>query len=376
MQEASCSYTDAGGLLASSSVTYSIVDTTAPTITFDSRTPANANGWNNGDVTVTWTCSDSGGSGVVDATVSETVTTEGENQSATGTCEDLAGNTASDTQTGINIDLTNPTVSFDHVDPAANGNGWNNTDVTVTWTCQDGLSGPVDATVSEVVSTEGSNQSATGTCEDLAGNTASDTHDGINIDETDPDPPSFVGGPADEGSYYFGSVPAAPTCSSSDALSGLDGCVVSGYSASVGSHTMTATASDKADNTASSTRSYSVLAWTLSGFFQPVDMNSTLNIVKGGSTVPLKFEVFAGSTELTDVGVVASFTAQPVSCGALNAGTDDIEVTTTGGTSLRYDSSGGQFIQNWQTPKGAGICYRTTMKTDDGSSIIAYFKTK
>ena len=71
--------------------------------------------------------------------------------------------------------------------------------MTVTWTCQDGLSGPVDATVSEVVSTEGSNQSATGTCEDLAGNTASDTHDGINIDETDPDPPSFVGGPADEG---------------------------------------------------------------------------------------------------------------------------------------------------------------------------------
>ena len=77
VQEASCSYTDAGGLLASSSVTYSIVDTTAPTITFDSRTPANANGWNNGDVTVTWTCSDSGGSGVVDATVSETVSYRG-----------------------------------------------------------------------------------------------------------------------------------------------------------------------------------------------------------------------------------------------------------------------------------------------------------
>ena len=128
---------------ASSSVTYSIVDTTAPTITFDSRTPANANGWNNGDVTVTWTCSDSWRFGCdCDATVSETVSTEGENQSATGTCEDFAGNTASDTQTGINIDLTDPTVSFDHVDPAANGNGWNNTDVTVTWTCPDSAFGP------------------------------------------------------------------------------------------------------------------------------------------------------------------------------------------------------------------------------------------
>ncbi len=211
VQEASCSYTDAGGLTAIANVTYSIVDTTAPTITFDSRTPANANGWNNGDVTVTWTCSDVGGSGVIAATVSETVSTEGENQSATGTCEDFAGNTASDTQTGINIDLTDPTVSFDHVDPAANGNGWNNTDVTVTWTCSDsGGSGPVDATVSETVTTEGENQSATGTCEDLAGNTASVTETGINIDLTDPDPPAFVGGPASGGSSYFGSVPAAP----------------------------------------------------------------------------------------------------------------------------------------------------------------------
>ena len=151
---------------------------------------------------------------------------------------------------------------------------------------------------------------------------------------------------------------------------------MTGYGTGVGSHTVMATAADKAGNSASSSATYSVLSWTLSGFYQPVDMNGTLNIVKAGSTVPLKFEVFAGSTELTDVGVVASFTAQPVSCDAINAGTDVIEVTSTGGTSLRYDTTGGQFIQNWQTPKGAGSCYRTTMKTDDGSSIVAYFKTK
>ena len=29
-------------------------------------------------------------------------------------------------------------------------------------------------------------------------------------------------------------------------------------------------------------------------------MNGVVNTVKGGSTVPLKFEVFAGTTELTD----------------------------------------------------------------------------
>ncbi len=38
----------------------------------------------------------------------------------------------------------------------------------------------------------------------------------------------------------------------------------------------------------------------MKGFYAPVDVNGVLNTVKGGSTVPLKFEVFAGSTELTD----------------------------------------------------------------------------
>src|SRR5205814_10154382 len=75
-------------------------DTTSPTITLVSRTPANANGWNNGPVTVTWSCADSG-SGPVAPRVSRTVGAEGANQSATGTCADLAGNTASATATGI-----------------------------------------------------------------------------------------------------------------------------------------------------------------------------------------------------------------------------------------------------------------------------------
>ena len=237
VQEASCSYTDAGGLTASANVTYSIVDTTAPTITFDSRTPANANGWNNGDVTVTWTCSDVGGSGVIAATVSETVSTEGENQSATGTCEDFAGNTASDTQTGINIDLTDPTVSFDHVDPAANGNGWNNTDVTVTWTCR---TAAVRARWMQPcrrrLTTEGENQSATGTCEDLAGNTASVTADGHqHRPNRTPIRRRSWADPRTGAATTSARYQRRPTCSSNDELSGLAGCVVTGYSSRVGS---------------------------------------------------------------------------------------------------------------------------------------------
>ncbi len=116
--------------------------------------------------------------------------------------------------------------------------------------------------------------------------------------------------------------------------------------------------------------------WTLSGFYQPVDMGDVWNNVKSGSTVPLKFEVFAGATELTDVAVVDSFVIKGVTCAA-GIVVDDIEFTTTGGTTLRYDSTGGQFIQNWRTPKGkAGYCYEATLTTDDGSSISASFKLK
>ena len=73
-----CSATSAGGT-TTQSVTVKR-DATTPTITLASRTPpANANGWNNSAVTVTWTCSDSG-SGAVVETVSQTVSSDGANQ--------------------------------------------------------------------------------------------------------------------------------------------------------------------------------------------------------------------------------------------------------------------------------------------------------
>jgi hypothetical protein len=118
-----------------------------------------------------------------------------------------------------------------------------------------------------------------------------------------------------------------------------------------------------------------IAAWTLKGFYQPVDMGGVYNTVKGGSTVPLKFEVFAGSNELNATSVIKSFVQTKIMCdGTLP--TDEIEVVTTGGTSLRYDATAGQFIQNWKTPTGAGTCYKVTMTTLDGSFLQAFFRLK
>jgi hypothetical protein len=127
-------------------------------------------------------------------------------------------------------------------------------------------------------------------------------------------------------------------------------------------------------------REFTISAWTIQGFHSPVGMsqNNTpvWNVVKGGSTVPLKFNIYAGAVEQTALsavngGSVALFT---VSCQPGNAAELAAEIDNTGGTSLRYD--GTQFIQNWKTPKKAGLCYAVRMTARDGSMITGYFRTK
>jgi hypothetical protein len=207
---------------------------------------------------------------------------------------------------------------------------------------------------------------------DGAGNAETPHTATVLIDRT---PPSIAwnGGPTEGKTYAFGSVPGAPQCIATDAHPGTP-CTVSGYSTTVGSHTMTAKATDAAGNVATATRTYKVEAWTLKGFYQPVDMGSVINTVKGGSTVPLKFEVLAGATKLTDAKAIQSFTARPISCSSTMA-TDAVDNSGTAiGTSLTYD--GNQFHQNWQTPKNPDSCYRVTVTTSDGSSISALFKLK
>jgi hypothetical protein len=152
----------------------------------------------------------------------------------------------------------------------------------------------------------------------------------------------------------------------------------SGSTFAPGNTTVNCSATDNAGNTGHGSFTVTV-KFAATGFYQPVDMTPSAeivwNTVKNGSTVPLKFEVFAGSTELTSIAVVNQpLKAVGVPCGLGTA--DDIELTATGGTSLRYDTTGGQFIYNWQTPKKVGSCYLVTVSMIDGSSLSAYFKLK
>ena len=123
------------------------------------------------------------------------------------------------------------------------------------------------------------------------------------------------------------------------------------------------------------------------GFFQPVD-NRMLNGVKGGSTVPMKFELFQSlsGTELKSTSAIKTWSTTKVNCSTAAAtGEDAIEEYTTGNTSLRFDTTGDQFILNWQAPKATaaapvGTCYQVNVVANDGSSpnnvLSALFKIK
>jgi hypothetical protein len=372
----SCSAHSDGGSAGPVTVTIKR-DATKPTVLASINPPDPAlTGWYNfatGAPTVSFTCGDDM-SGVDTCSVAHTFG-DGENQSHTGYAVDLAGNQNSAGVENVDVDLGLPTITA-ALDKSPDSSGWFNLATgapTVSFTCGDAISG-VKSCSDPYLFGEGENQSKAGYVEDYAGNQNSDSVEDVDVDLTAPGL-TWIGSISDGESFYYGFVPAAPTCTASDDLSGPDGCDVIGYSADVGAHTLKATAYDVAGNKTEETRSYTVLAWTLKGFYQPVDMNGVMNTVKGGSTVPLKFELFAGPTELTDVAYIKSLTTTKITCTA-DSILDPIETTATGGTSLRYDLIGDQFIFNWQTPKTPGVCIQVKMTALDGSFLTANFKLK
>ncbi|MGH9817155.1 MAG: PxKF domain-containing protein, partial [Candidatus Acidiferrales bacterium] len=213
---------DNAGNQATAIVTLNI-DKTAPDIALASRTPAaNPTGWNNTDVNFTWDCTDAL-SGAASPSVTRSVSSEGAAQMVIGTCTDLADNSASDTQAGINIDKTAPAIQGSP-SPAPNANGWNNSDVAVSFTCSDPLSGLAAGSppANAVLTTDGAGQSVTDSCSDIAGNSASATVSDINLDKTAPTAAGTPGRAPDSNDWYNHLVTVA--WNGTDALSGIASC--------------------------------------------------------------------------------------------------------------------------------------------------------
>ncbi len=138
---------------------------------------------------------------------------------------------------------------------------------------------------------------------------------------------------------------------------------------------ITATDDDGASTTSSAT--ITVIAAPLyhfGGFLQPVDPVPTVNAVKAGSAVPVKFSLGG------DFGLNVLTPGYPTTVrhACNSAVVDSIESTvSTNGPVLTYNSTSGLYQLTWKTDKAwTGECRTLIIKFQDGSVATAEFKFK
>ncbi|MFN8491581.1 MAG: choice-of-anchor D domain-containing protein [Caldilineaceae bacterium] len=209
-------------------IIYTGPDSTGPVAHPTLSPAANAAGWNNTNVTVNWNWSDSG-SGIVNGPCEPSSTSDlgVGTQTLTAYCVDEAGNLTQASYT-VKVDRAQPLIRA-NVSPAANGFGWNNSAVTVSFTCQEqgALSGIATNTVggNQTFSSEGANFTATstGTCVDFADNAATAVTVGpIKLDLTKPTLSAAATSQPNANGWYNSDVTVRFTCA--DNLSGAFNC--------------------------------------------------------------------------------------------------------------------------------------------------------
>jgi predicted outer membrane repeat protein len=145
------------------------------------------------------------------------------------------------------------------------------------------------------------------------------------------------------------------------------------YSA-FGAYTVIVSVTDK-DGGAGSKSTIHIVTFTWSGFFQPVDNLPVLNLVKAGSTVPMRFSL--GDNKGLNIFAAGYPQSVKIVC---NTGlpVDEIEQTVTAGSSsLSYDASSNQYNYVWKTDKTwTGTCRQWVVKLIDGTLHYAIFKFK
>ena len=115
------------------------------------------------------------------------------------------------------------------------------------------------------------------------------------------------------------------------------------------------------------------LAFPFEGFLTPVDNAPTLNGLKAGGAVPVKFRL--GGDQGMDVVSTGSPTSQPINCD-VSAALDPVSQTVTaGGNSLSYDPVTQTYTYVWKTDKTwAGTCREFRLDLIDGTQHTALFK--
>ncbi|MEK7681846.1 MAG: SBBP repeat-containing protein, partial [Chloroflexota bacterium] len=160
-------------------------DLTPPVVNVTTSPAPNLAGWNNSDVTVTWSVSDpESGIATSPGCATPVMTTDTPVTGATLTCTATNGVGRVTTKSvTVKLDKTAPVVAFGAPSPAPNLAGWNNTNVTAPFTITETLSGlALGAPTSPLtLSAEGAAVNGTVPVADVAGNSVTVTSPTVKL---------------------------------------------------------------------------------------------------------------------------------------------------------------------------------------------------
>lgn len=234
---------DNAGNESSTSVTVNL-DFTAPILSYTTNVNASSFGWYKEPVQLVFSCSDSL-SGIENCLPEQSLTTEGANQLINKSISDKADNTTTLSK-AFNLDFTAPSIVA-NLSANANPQGWHNSDVAVTFACQDQLSGMDTCSPEQLVLQEG-NHTVNGTATDKAGHSAT-TSVNIKLDKTPPTIQVAYSVAPNANGWFTQQVTANYVCN--DALSGILNCKAPDVISTAGENiALYATANDNAGNSA------------------------------------------------------------------------------------------------------------------------------
>ena len=109
-----------------------------------------------------------------------------------------------------------------------------------------------------------------------------------------------------------------------------------------------------------------------SGFFRPVDNLPTVNTVKAGSAIPVKFSL--GGDRGLAIFAPSYPKSQQVQCASAAPFNAPEVAVTAGNSGLSYDSASATYTYVWKTNKAwSGTCRQLTVRLSDGSDHSAQF---
>ena len=225
------------------------------------------------------------------------------------------GSATLDVTLTITADTTAPSISCGSADSS-----WHAANVSIACTASDsgsGLANSGDAsfslatTVADEAETSTASTGSRSVCDSAtpANCATAGPITGNKIDRKDPTTITFVGLITDGASYEEGLfVPPAPTCTALDGGSGLQSCVVTGYSSAVGSHTLTATATDAVGNSSTGTLGYTITQTVTPGNVQPLgDSTSPNTFIDSGPQGSVSGSSATFTYSGNDAGTLARF---------------------------------------------------------------------